>query len=74
MLFVTRLLEKVTFTFLKVTFSAEKMTFTILKMTFSNEKVTFLWQIIGFFLTFSSLQHDYQNKMCTFAPESRPST
>ena len=33
--------EKVTFTFLKVTFSDEKMTFTILKVTFSALKVTF---------------------------------
>ena len=36
---MTRPPEKVTFTFLKVTFSDEKMTFTILKVTFSRLKV-----------------------------------
>ena len=41
MVFVTRPPEKVTFTFLKVTFSREKMVFRILKVTFSELKTTF---------------------------------
>ena len=41
LVYVTRPAEKVTFTFLKVTFSDERMTFTILKVTFSGLKVVF---------------------------------
>jgi len=42
LVYVTRPAEKVTFTFLKVTFSDERMTFTILKVTFSGLKVILL--------------------------------
>ena len=52
-MFVSLFPEKVTFTFLKVTFSDEKMTFTILKVTFSDEKVTFTILKVVFSVQFS---------------------
>ena len=59
LVFVTRLPEKVTFTFLKVTFSDERMTFTILKVTFSNEKVT----LFGVKVTFSCIKISFSYRL-----------